>query len=242
MSTKIIPPFAGPLTANGLKQWLGVCEDGFDNYEDTHDNKKLSARTRIRLTGAALSEPQMAEWWSAGRKEYLELKLWEAFAEKVKDRFLPVDWKTDALELFYRCTQGKRDFRTFAADLAQTLNALPTGTVSSLTHKYHLVFHCNQHLYLRLRATPGFLIDNAAQTPDMLVAFMTALWDSLVADNSVRSGVRPLLSVTPSPSSVPLTPLVIVNVTFIHDPEICPAHGTRKGGSHRCKWMLELPR
>ncbi|KIJ25305.1 hypothetical protein M422DRAFT_273723 [Sphaerobolus stellatus SS14] len=60
MSNKIVSPFPGPLTANGLKRWLGACEDGFENYEDTHE-KKLTPKTRIRLTGAALIEPQMAE-------------------------------------------------------------------------------------------------------------------------------------------------------------------------------------
>ncbi|KAF8516448.1 hypothetical protein BU17DRAFT_92794 [Hysterangium stoloniferum] len=66
MSSKIVLPFAGPLTANGLKVWLGSCEDGFKNYEDTHD-KKLMPKTHIHLTGATLTEPQMAEWWALGK-------------------------------------------------------------------------------------------------------------------------------------------------------------------------------
>ncbi|KAF9481278.1 hypothetical protein BDN70DRAFT_931048 [Pholiota conissans] len=201
MSNKIVPQFSGPLTANGLKQWLGACEDGFDNYQDTHEDKVLSVKTRIRLTGAALAEPQMAEWWSAGRKEYVELKLWESFVEKLKDRFMPIDWKTDALEMFYRCNQGKMDFRTFASTLAQTINALPSGTISSTIHKHHLLFHCNPHLYLRMRAVPGFSIDDSTQTPDKLISLMAAQWDSLVADNSSR-----VSRITPAtPSTIPLT-------------------------------------
>jgi hypothetical protein len=165
MSHKIVPAFSSLLTANSLKQWLGTCEDGFDNYQDTHESKVLAPKMQIHLMGTALAKPQMAEWWSAGRTEYLELKTWEIFMEKIKDHFMPIDWKTDTLELLYCCTQGKRDFHTFVADLAQALNALPHGTISTIFHKHHLLFYCNPHLYLRMHAIPSFSIDNTSITP-----------------------------------------------------------------------------
>lgn len=233
MSTKIIPVFAGPLTANGLKQWLGACEDGFENYQDTHDNKKLGVKTRIRMTGVSLTEPQMAEWWSAGRKEYLELALWETFVDKLKDRFLPTDWKTDALFAFYRCTQGKRDFRTFAAELAAALNALPSGMISTSVHKYHLLFGCNDHLYYRIRAVAGFSLEDTTQTPDKLTAFLAAQWDSLVIDVSSRTPGRSPLAVTPSPSvslaftstSTPSTSPKYVPLSETEKADLTAAHG-----------------
>ncbi|GLB44239.1 hypothetical protein LshimejAT787_1601690 [Lyophyllum shimeji] len=188
MSGKIVAPFSGPLTANGLKLWLSSCEDGFDNYEDTHEKKTLSAKTRIRLTGAALVEPQMAEWWTASKTEFLALTTWEAFVAKLKARFMPVNWKMDALEQFFGCSQGKRDFRTFTADLAQSLGTLPSATISTTVYKYHILFYAHPLLYLRMRALQGFDIDNTTQTPDELIALMTAQWDSLVADNSSRGG------------------------------------------------------
>ncbi|KAF6753826.1 hypothetical protein DFP72DRAFT_394630 [Ephemerocybe angulata] len=206
MSNKIIHPFAGPLTANGLKVWLGQCEDGFDNYQDTHKGAELGVKTRIRLTGASLAELQMAEWWSVGRKEYLELATWEMFVQKLKDRFLPVDWKTDALEKFYGCMQGKRDFRVFAAELVQCCGTLPSGTISTTIIKYHLLFFAHPQLYLRMRALQGFDIASTSQTPDQLIALMAAQWDSLVADSAAR-GVRSLSLASQSSSTTTTIPL-----------------------------------
>ncbi|KAF8528435.1 hypothetical protein BU17DRAFT_80784 [Hysterangium stoloniferum] len=87
MPNKIVSFFASPLTANGLKVWLGSCEDGFENYEDTHD-KKLVPKTHICITGAALTEPQMAEWWASGKVEFLALPSWEAFIKKTPDKLI----------------------------------------------------------------------------------------------------------------------------------------------------------
>ncbi|KAF8518647.1 hypothetical protein BU17DRAFT_90698 [Hysterangium stoloniferum] len=187
MSSKIVSPFAGSLTANSLKVWLGSCEDGFENYEDTHD-KKLVPKTHICLTGAALTEPQMVEWWALGKVEFLALPSWESFVKKVKDRFMPVNWKMDALEQFYSCSQGKCDFRTFAMDLAQCLGTLPSATISTAIYKHHILFYSHPLLYLRMHALQAFDIDNSSQTPDELIALMRSQWDSLVADNAARSG------------------------------------------------------
>lgn len=195
MSNKIIQAFVGPLTANGLKIWLGQCEDGFENYQDTHKDFKFSVKTRIRLTGSSLQEPQMAEWWSAGRTEYLELTTWDVFVTKIKDRWLPVDWKTDALERFYGCFQGKRNFRTFAGELSQCLGQLPSGTISSTIYKYHLLFHSHPQLYLRMRALQSFSIESTSQTPDQLISLMAAQWDSLVADTTSRRSLPPAQNV-----------------------------------------------
>lgn len=198
MSSKIITPFTGPITANALKIWLGRCEDGFENYQDTHKDATLSAKTRIRLTGAALQEASMAEWWSAGRTEYLGLLSWDAFVKKLKARFLPVGWKMDVLEKFYACEQGRRDFQTYVAELAQCYGALPANTISSTVYKYHLLFHSHPQLYLRIRALPDFDVDSSAQTVDTLAALMGHQWDSLVADVAPR-GTR-----LPTSTTVPL--------------------------------------
>lgn len=200
MSSKIIPAYSGPLTANGLKIWLGQCEDGFDNYQDTHKDATLAAKTRIRLTGTALLEPAMAEWWAAGRKEYLELTTWDAFITKLKERFLPVGWKMDALEKFYGCEQGKRDFRVFAAELAQCHGALPSNAISSTVYKYHLFFHSHPQLYLRMRALQSFDIDSTSTSVDQLTALMGHQWDSLIADLAPRSS----RITTSSSATVPL--------------------------------------
>lgn len=206
MTSKFIPTFSGPVTPSSLKLWLSACEDGFENYEDTHEKKGLAVKTRIRLTGSAMLDPVMAEWWSAGKAEYLALASWDIFVGKIKARFMLTGWKMDALETFYGCVQGKRDFLTFAADLTQSINALPTGTISSTTHKHHLLYFSHHHLYLRMRAIPNFNIDDSSHTPDTLTALMAATWASLVADHSSRAGRSlPLVSATPSAFTVPPT-------------------------------------
>lgn len=206
MSKNLCATYTGPLTANGLKIWLSSCEDAFENYQDTHKDSVLVAKTRIRMTGSALAVPDMAQWWTASKSDYLALASWDAFVEKLKKRFLQVNWKTDALEHFFGCNQGKRDFGTFATDLAQSVGTLPSGTISTTMHKYHLLFYCHNLLYLRMRALQGFDIDATTQTTDELIALMTAQWSSLVAEHASRSGRSlPLSSSTIVPSSVPLT-------------------------------------
>ncbi|KAF8508974.1 hypothetical protein BU17DRAFT_99346 [Hysterangium stoloniferum] len=187
MSNKIVSPFASPLTANTLEVWLGSCEDRFENYEDTYD-KKLVPKTCICLTGAALTEPQMVEWWASGKVEFLALPSWEAFVKKVKDHFMPVNWKMDALEQFYSCSQGKHNFHTFAMDLAQCLGTLPSATISTAIYKHHILFYSHPLLYLCMHVLQAFDIDNSSQTPDELIALMGSQWDSLVADNAAHLG------------------------------------------------------
>ncbi|KAH6903473.1 hypothetical protein BKA70DRAFT_1301081 [Coprinopsis sp. MPI-PUGE-AT-0042] len=189
--SKIVPSYSGPLTANGLKVWLGQVEDAMENYVDTHKDTKLEPKTRIRLTGAALLEPAMSEWWSQGRTGYLALDAWEKFVEKIKDRFLPVGWKMEALEKFYGCMQGKRDFQTFSGELAQCHGALPSSTISAQIFKYHILFYSHPQLYLRMRALPDFDIEKTDQSVDQLIALMSHQWESLMADIGPRSS-RPM--------------------------------------------------
>ncbi|KAF8508805.1 hypothetical protein BU17DRAFT_99460 [Hysterangium stoloniferum] len=172
MSSKIVSPFADPLTANGLKVWLGSCEDGFENYEDMH-GKKLMPKTHIHLTGATLTEPQMVEWWALGKVEFLALPSWESFVKKVKDCFMPVNWKMDALEQFYSCSQGKHNF----AHLQWTS---PNVLAPFLLQQYLWPF-TNTIFFFTLTPSYTFM-------PDELIALMGSQWDNLVADNVAHSG------------------------------------------------------
>ncbi|KIJ25304.1 hypothetical protein M422DRAFT_38827 [Sphaerobolus stellatus SS14] len=57
-----------------------------------------------------------------------------------------------------------------------------------------------------MRALQTFDIDNKAQTPDELIALMGSQWDSLIADNSARSGRSLALTsaISNLSSSIPL--------------------------------------
>jgi hypothetical protein len=235
MSSKIVAQYSGPVTANGLRVWLSSCQDGFDNYVDTHKDAELSTKTRIRLTGSALTEPAMAQWWVAGKEEYLKLVTWDAFALKVKARWLPIQWKMDALEAFYQCTQGKRDFESFATELATCINSLPSGTISVTTHKYHLLFLANQHLYLRVRALQDFDIEDTKQTPDELISLMNAHWKSMVAENSARgSRFITTAATSPAPSAPAAQPVALSTSTSSRYVPLTDEQKTTLNAAHGC--------
>ncbi|KAF8500054.1 hypothetical protein BU17DRAFT_102608 [Hysterangium stoloniferum] len=130
----------------------------------------------------------MAEWWALGKVEFLALPSWESFIKKVKDHFMPVNWKMDVLEQFYSCSQGKHNFCTFAVDLAQCLGTLPSVTTSMAVYKHHILFYSHPLLHLCMHALQAFDIDNSSQTPDELIALMGSQWDSLAADNAAHLG------------------------------------------------------
>jgi len=233
--SKIVPHFSGPLTANGLKVWLGQVEDAIENYQDTHKDPVLSAKTRIRLTGAALQEPQMAEWWSSGRVKYLALTSWEDFVKKLKERFLPVGWKMDTLERFYGCMQGKRDFRTFSGELAQFHGAVPDGVITDSIYKYHLLFFAHPQLYLCVRASPNFDVDATDLTVDILTANMSHQWDSLVAELGTRSGRSTITTAAtaqlPPSLRLPWSPFAPRLSTPSRQPPVSPHSPWRRGKS-----------
>jgi len=186
MASRIIPPFAGPLTPTAIEAWLGLCEDGFAIYASTKTDKSpdLDVATKIRLTGTNMQEPSMAAWWSVGRSEFLKLTSWESFEKMIRSWFLPKGFKLMALRAFFVCSQGLRPFLEYVADLAEARNAAGHTAITSSVYKFQLLFHAHNMLVLRIMAIPDFDIDTI--TFDNLVALMAMQWDSLVAEGSAR--------------------------------------------------------
>jgi len=66
-------------------------------------------------------------WWNKNWDELKTLTMWDEFAKKVKDRFVPANWKMDALTHFYAISQGSSLFMDYAARLQEARNTLSSG-------------------------------------------------------------------------------------------------------------------
>ncbi|KAF8512460.1 hypothetical protein BU17DRAFT_8625, partial [Hysterangium stoloniferum] len=143
MASKIITPFAGPLTPTAIEAWLGHCEDGFAIYASTKTDKApdLSIETKIRLAGSNMQELTMAAWWNAGHVDFLKLTSWESFEKQIRSRFMPKGYKMVALRTFFLCAQNQQPFLEYAATLADARNALGPTIITSNIYKYQLLFH-----------------------------------------------------------------------------------------------------
>jgi hypothetical protein len=147
-------------------------------------------------------------WWNENRDELKALATWDEFARKVRDRFVPVNWRMDALAQFYGISQGLSSFLDYATRLQEARNTLSSGrqgfTISDSMLKNQLLFFSHPILSLRMRAIPG--LDYPKLRVDNLIALMSSTWDSMVAEHVIRPPlIRPPVSTTsfPPPSTTP---------------------------------------
>ncbi|KAF5374516.1 hypothetical protein D9615_009034 [Tricholomella constricta] len=211
MASKIIAPFAGPITPSAINDWLSQCENGFAIYAATKSEKspELDVVTKIRLTGTQLHEPSAAAWWNAGRKEFLKLATWEEFEKQIWKRFMAKGYKLIALCTFFLCSQGRQSFAEYSAALMEARNLAGSTVITPTIYKYQLLFHAHSILLLRIMALPDFDID--VITVDDLISLMSMQWESIIVEASGRSSSRlpasgPSLSTSSTPTPVSLAP------------------------------------
>ncbi|PPR06915.1 hypothetical protein CVT26_004102, partial [Gymnopilus dilepis] len=105
----------------------------------------------------------------------------------VRDRFVPGNWKLQALAAFYAISQGSSDFTTFVTNLQSARNALGSAgkgfTISDGLFKNHILFHCHPLLRLRVLAMPGLVYENIKS--DGLISLLSGTWDSMVAEGAI---------------------------------------------------------
>ncbi|KAJ7097043.1 hypothetical protein B0H15DRAFT_797777 [Mycena belliarum] len=196
-------------TPVSIHSWLGRCEDTFETWQAQSTDKALEARTLITLAGLRMEETMAATWWSENRAELKKLKTWEEFAQKVKDRFVPSNWRMTALSAFYAIYQGALPFPEFAKTLQRARNSLASAgtgyTISDSILKNHLLFHAHPVLRLRVCGQQDFSF--ASMKVDGLVANMSATWESLIAEKVIKPAPNmlpsPNTSTHPSASSLP---------------------------------------
>jgi len=196
MSTKLeIPVLTGVLDASNVNAWLNLCQDSFEVHAAVNSST-LKPSIQIVLAGIKMEAAGAKSWWNENREELKALATWDEFARKVKDRFVPANWKMDALAHFYGISQGSSGFMDYAARLQEARNTLSSGgtgfTISDSVFKNHLLFFSHPILVLWMHSIP--LFDYAKTHVDGLIALMLSTWDSMVAERVIR----PPLSTTPA--------------------------------------------
>jgi hypothetical protein len=188
MSKLEYPKLTEELTPASINGWLGCCEDTYEAWQALNPDKTMSTRTQITLAGLKMEQSLAATWWNENRTDLKGLKTWESFVEKVKDRFVPSNWRLAALTAFYAIQQGTSSFPVFAESLQKARNALASGgagyTINDSVLKNHLLFH--SHPILRLRVSGQTDFPFATMKVDGLIASMSAAWDSLVAEGFIK--------------------------------------------------------
>jgi Retrotransposon gag protein len=209
MSTKLeIPVLSGVLDASTVNAWLNLCQDSFEVHAAVNSST-LKPTIQIVLAGIKMEASAAKSWWNENRDELKALTTWDEFAKKVKDRFVPANWKMDALAHFYGISQGSLGFMDFATRLQEARNTLSSGgtgfTISDSVFKNHLLFFSHPILCLRMRSIPSF--SYASTRVDALIALMSSTWDSMVAERVIRHPLSATSSVVLKPTKmfIPLT-------------------------------------
>ncbi|KAJ7353153.1 hypothetical protein DFH08DRAFT_804738 [Mycena albidolilacea] len=194
------PKLMEELTPAAIDGWLGRCEDTYKAWLAMNPEKSLAPKVRITLAGLRMEQKAAATWWNENRAALKELTTWAAFAEKVKARFTPTNWKLKALTAFYAVCQNSSDFPAFVTQLENVRNALTSAgkgySIPDSDFKNHLLFHCHPLLRLRVSGQPGFVYENLQV--DGLIGNMTTSWLSLVAECVIR-----VPTAAPAPTSLP---------------------------------------
>ena len=189
MTTIDLPLLTGELDAANITSWLNLCTDSFEVWSALNSEKPVKPSLQIVLAGLKMESPLAKHWWNENRDELKVLPTWDAFAQRVKDRFVPANWRMDALAKFYKISQESSPFLDFVTALQTARNALASSgagfTINDSIHKNHLLFFCHPVLSLRVRSIPSF--DYGDMKVDALIGLMGSTWDSIVAENIVRS-------------------------------------------------------
>jgi hypothetical protein len=204
MLTKLdIPTLSGSLDASTVNRWLNLCQDLFEVHAALNTTV-LKPMIQIVLAGIKMEAPTARNWWNENCEELKALTTWDNFARRVRERFVPENWRMDALASFYMISQASTSFTDFATWLQEPRNALSTGstgfTISESVLKNHLLFFCNLILSLRICSIPTF--DYPKTCVDTLITIMSATWDSMIAEHVICPPSLPSLSNIPTiPSS-----------------------------------------
>jgi hypothetical protein len=226
MSTRLeIPVLSGVLDASNVNSWLNLCQDSFEVHA-AFNSSTLKPSVQIVLAGIKMEAVAARSWWNENREELKALSTWEEFAKKVKDRFVPANWRMDALAEFYGIPQGSSGFMDYAARLQEARNTLSSGgtgfVIGDSVFKNHLLFFSHPILTLRIRSIPSF--DYPKLRIDQLIALMSSTWDSMVAERVIRA---------PPSTSAPNLPKT--TKTFVPLTERERDALKQVGGCYRCR-------
>ncbi|KAJ7187247.1 hypothetical protein C8R46DRAFT_1207206 [Mycena filopes] len=247
MSKLEFPKLTEELTPAIINGWLGRCEDTYEAWQALNSDKTMPPRTLITLAGLKMEESTAATWWNENRETLKKLSSWDVFAEKVKERFVPSNWRMVALAAFYAVQQGASPFPEFAKSLQDARNALAgagTGyTLNDSIMKNHLLFFSHPILRLRVSGQQNLAFDTMKL--DTLISNMSSTWASLLAEGVVkqRTALAPLVLPAPTPSMSLPTPTSSTS----RSPAFVPLTHAEKeslraaGGCYHCRKTPQTP-
>ncbi|KAF8182434.1 hypothetical protein K438DRAFT_1937768 [Mycena galopus ATCC 62051] len=187
------------------------------------------------------------ETWQAEPRQDLGISRPHHARRKVKERFVPSNWRITALTAFYAVQQGTSPFSEFADKLQDARNALAGAGVSYTINgsilKNHLLFHSHPILRLRVSGQQSFPYDT--MKVNTLIAIMSYTWASLLAEGIIRlprtpaalpsaSPALPMPSSLPTPTSSSSSPLIPLSLA---EKEVLRA----AGGCYRCRKTPQSP-
>ncbi|KAF7337157.1 hypothetical protein MVEN_02153700 [Mycena venus] len=208
MSKLDFPKLNEELTSMAIHSWLGRCEDTYETWQALNPDKTMAPCMLITLVGLKMEESTVATWWNENREKLKKLEAWVEFAQEVKDRFVPSNWRMVALATFYSVQQGQLTFPAFVKALQNTCNALVGAgqgwVISDAILKNHLLFH--SHPILRLRVMGQQTLLFTTMKVDTLIATMSSTWDSLLAEGIIKA---PRAAPAPTPLLIPSLPMAL---------------------------------
>jgi hypothetical protein len=185
MSTKLdIPALSGSLDVFTVNGCLNLCQDLFKVHAMLNTTV-LKLTIQIVLAGIKIEAPMARNWWNKNHEELKVLAMWDNFARRVREHFVPANWRMDALASFYMISQSSTSFTDFATKLQEAHNTLSTGstgfTISESVLKNHLLFFCHPILPIQIFSIPTF--DYPKTWINSLITVMSATWDSVRLQN-----------------------------------------------------------
>ena len=189
MTTKLeLPSLLGDLTAASVNTWLNSCEDSFETWTIFNPSRPLTDANRILITGLKMESPDAAHWWDKNRDELKRLPSWNVFAARIRERFMPSNWKMQALSSIFAISQGSGDFLEFVDRLQRARNILDSAgkpfAISDFMFKNFILFHSNKLLRLRVLSSPSLAYDSIMI--DDLIILMSTTWDAMLAESLQR--------------------------------------------------------
>lgn len=191
MSSKLDLPTLTSIMSTDVLLWLTHCADSFEAWSALNGDKMIKLETQILVAGLKMEHAEASAWWNENREMLKKILLWDDFAAKVKDHFVPSNWCLDALAAFYAVKYAAGvDFQIYVSDLQKARNALisaGTGyTISDSIVKNHILFGAHPILSLHVYGTSSFSMLYNTMKLDALINLMTMIWASLLAENVIQ--------------------------------------------------------
>lgn len=117
-------------------------------------------RLKVTYSGDAITKEagSLFEWWTA-RREDLKRISWDSFVAQAHSWALGVDWKTKAIEHFYRIEQGNKSIEEYLSSLRLARFVLEKNSIlpiSDIQFNCHMLYRATPTIAAIVQSTPCF--------------------------------------------------------------------------------------